>query len=209
MPDQDFRYPLHYPIGWERTRFRKKSSFNPDGTRTFAQARDTLLRELRLLGASKVTLSTNIPLRQDGLPYSRYSQPTDPGVAVYFELNKKPMVLACDQWDKVIDNVWAISKHIEAMRGQQRWGVGSLEQAFRGYEALLPPPKEERPGEGWWSVLQVPSTATPQEVEAAFRRLAMYYHPDNKETGNQQMIALINQAIAEARQEFKQRGLVQ
>jgi DnaJ-domain-containing protein 1 len=95
----------------------------------------------------------------------------------------------------------AIAKHIEAMRGQHRWGVGSLEQAFRGYEALLSPPKEERTGEGWWSVLQIPSTATLQEAEAAYRKLASYYHPDKK-SGNEQMMAIINQAITEARKEL-------
>ncbi|NJP11408.1 MAG: J domain-containing protein [Leptolyngbyaceae cyanobacterium RU_5_1] len=112
------------------------------------------------------------------------------------------MALACDAWDRVEDNIWAIAKHIDALRGQQRWGVGTIEQAFRGYQAYLPAPKEDRHGEGWWTALHISSTATPQEVEAAYRKLAAYYHPDSP-TGNEQMMVIINQAISDARKEFK------
>lgn len=35
---------------------------------SFAVARDDLMRELRLLGAKNVIISSNVPLRKDGLP---------------------------------------------------------------------------------------------------------------------------------------------
>jgi hypothetical protein len=95
-----------------------------------------LFHELRLLGATEVILSTNIELTQKGLPYSNRRQPDDPGVAVFFKLKKQSLALACDKWDRVADNVWAIALHINAIRGQSRWGVGTIEQAFMGYAAL-------------------------------------------------------------------------
>lgn len=189
--DADLRYPLHYPAGWQRSRYREKSNFNPKGTRTFAEARDELLRQLSLLGATNVILSTNVELRRDGLPYSGRKQPDDPGVAVYFKLNKSDRVLACDRWDKVMDNIWAISKHIDSMRGQLRWGVGSLEQAFNGYQAL--PEKIERQ---WWQVLGVYPNASTQDIKNAYRKLAKEVHPDSG--GSHERMAELNWAMQEA-----------
>jgi hypothetical protein len=199
MSEPDLRYPLHYPTGWKRTKFRQSSNFDRERSRTFAQARDELLRQLNLLGATQVILSTNIPLRQDGLPYSNRKQPDDPGVAVYFQLNKKPMVLACDTWDRVIDNVWAIAKHIDAMRGQQRWGVGTLEQAFMGYQAL-PDAERVKP---WWEVLGVSQSAKWDEAKAAFRDAAKKHHPDVG--GERQQWDRIQQAYDQAFRDLSER----
>ncbi|MBE9178729.1 DnaJ domain-containing protein [Oculatella sp. LEGE 06141] len=178
MTEPDLRYPLHYPAGWKRTTFRQPSQFDRNRTRTFAQARDELLKELELLNAKSVVLSTNIPLRGDGLPYARFKQPEDPGVAVYFRFDQKPMVLACDSWDRVIDNVWAIAKHINALRGQQRWGVGTLEQAFMGYEALPESTNGQAAEKQWWEVLGVSQHASWDEVRGAYRNEALSRHPD-------------------------------
>jgi DnaJ domain len=174
MSEPDLRYPLHYPVNWKRTQHPRSSRFDPTKTRTFAQARDELYRQLNLLGASKIILSTDIPLRKDGLPYSTTKRVNDPGAAVYFHLNKTPMVLACDAWDRVIDNVWAIAQHIDALRAQQRYGVGTLEQAFMGYQALPP----SATADAWWVVLGVSSIATANEIKEAYRKAAKTAHPD-------------------------------
>lgn len=164
-------YPLSWPVGWERTAAfkRRRSQF---ASRSLASARAFVLDELRLMKAQGLVISTNVELRRDGLPRSGRRQPEDPGVAVYFNLNAQPKVLACDRWHTVEENLWAIGKHIEALRGQQRWGVGTLEQAFRGYDAL-PSPKVT-----WWEVLEVDPQATPEEVLRAYRRKARACHPD-------------------------------
>lgn len=127
-------YPLKWPQGWKRESFRRWSKFSH--TISLADARDGLLKELRALGAENVAISTNLELRLDGLPRGGQAQPTDPGVAVYFTLKKQRTVLACDKWSRIQCNMRAIEKHIEALRGQDRWGVGSIEQAFAGYQAL-------------------------------------------------------------------------
>ena len=62
--------------------------------------------------------------------------PDDPGVAVYFQLHDKERVLACDKWDTVADNIAAIAAHIDGIRRQDRYGVGTIDQAFAGYSAL-------------------------------------------------------------------------
>jgi hypothetical protein len=58
---------------------------------------------------------------------------------VYFKLHGKDRVLACDKWDRVADNIAAIAAHIDAIRRQDRYGVGTIDQAFAGYSALPPP----------------------------------------------------------------------
>jgi len=137
-----------------------------------AAARKRLEGELDRLNASEVVLSTNIALRLDGLPRSGQGEPSDPGVAVYFRLLGKPRTLACDRWDRVADNMAAIAGHVAAIRAVDRYGVGTLEQAFAGY-AALPASTEE-----WWLVLGVEPNATIEEVEEAFRDLAKRHHPD-------------------------------
>lgn len=174
MTDTDIRYPLSWPASWPRSKMRSSSRFDPKGTRSFAAARDELIRELDRLGANRVILSSNIPLRKDGLPYASFKVPDDPGVAVYFHLKERPIALACDAWDRVVDNVWAIARHIDALRGQQRWGVGSIEQAFLGYQAL-PDADAVKP---WWIVLGVKPDADWEAIKTAYRSLVKQHHPD-------------------------------
>jgi DnaJ domain len=174
-------YPLSWPEGWPRTPFRKASNFlKPSrfGRREYSmeEACRFLQGELDRLGARNPILSTNVKRRLDGQPYSGSAQPNDPGAAVYFELKGKPVSLACDKWTRAEDNVHAIAKHIEALRGQQRWGVGSIEQAFRGYQAL--PAVGESEASNWWQVLGVSVNATEDQVRQAYRLLVKKFHPD-------------------------------
>lgn len=170
-------YPLSWPEGWPRTKFKHSSNFKRNrGRVSMADALDFLQRELDRLGARKQMLSTNVALRLDGQPRSQMAQPSDVGAAVYFELNSKPVSLACDKWDRVEDNVVAIAKHIEALRGQERWGVGTMEQAFRGYTAL--PGIGESSASEWWKTLGVSINASPDQVKEAYRLLVKKHHPD-------------------------------
>ena len=78
-----------------------------------------------------------IRLRLDGLPYSNQTPPADKGVAVYFTHKKQAMCFACDRWDRVQDNIYAIAMTIQALRGIERWGSGSMvEQAFLSVSTL-------------------------------------------------------------------------
>lgn len=166
-------FPLAWPAGWARAGKRKTSPFGMG----MAVARDHLLNELRLMGARYVVLSTNVALRRDGLPYANQPEPSDPGVAVYFEWHGKQMTFACDRWDKVRDNVRAIGKTIDAIRGIERWGASDMmERAFSAFEAL------PAPGGGvelsCWAILDIPPGSPGDEVERAYRAKAKTAHPD-------------------------------
>jgi hypothetical protein len=179
-------YPLQWPFGWARTPIGKmrRSEF---GNHSIAECTQEIIRQLNLLRAKSVVISTNLRVRNDGLPYSNQRQPDDPGVAVYFRLVKSfdpqqahsgqaftDHVLACDRWDLVEDNLWAVAKHVDALRGQQRWGVGNVEQAFAGYQAL--PPASDP--DAWWTVLHVERTADWDQIRDAYRLRVKQTHPD-------------------------------
>lgn len=178
------KYPLHWPFGQKRSKYAVKSAF---GSRSFAAARDFTIAELNRLGAKNVIISTNIPLRQDGLPLGRFSMPQDKGVAAYFEWEGRPMAFACDRWDKIEDNIYAIGKTIEAMRGIERWGSSDMmKAAFTGFEALPAPTQKKN----WWEVLMVTHFASDSLVMETYKILAKRYHPDSATGSNEQMSEL-------------------
>jgi len=169
-------WPLYWPEGWARTKSPTFSRFGGGKARTLTvwSTTQNVLRECELLGAGNVVISTNLQLRNDGLPYSNQKRPTDCGVAVWFDLAGDQRVLACDKWDGVESNLRAIAKHIEALRGQDRWGVGTLDQAFRGYQAL----PATAGGEPWWKVLAIEPGASEDAINRAFKAKAHVHHPD-------------------------------
>jgi hypothetical protein len=189
------RFPLAWPRGWPRTAFnqRRRAPFRARGAPVSAwESVVRLTRELRLLGTTEEILSTNVRLRLDGWPRSDIADPEDRGAAVYFELKKKDVVLACDRWLRVADNIAALAQHIDALRRIERYGVGRLEQAFAGYAAL--PAHVEQ----WWDLLELDSRVSSiVEVDVAYKRLAKLRHPDNG--GSQDAMAKLNEARELAR----------
>lgn len=166
-------YPLAWPAHKPRTAYPSASSF---GARSVETARAIMQHELKLLGATGLILSTNIRLRNDGLPYSTQTPPQDKGVAIYFKWNGQDMCFSCDRWNKIQDNIYAIAMTIEALRGIKRWGSGDmLKQAFSGFVALPAPAAARTPED----VLGVRQGATHDEIEAAFRKKAFEAHPDH------------------------------
>lgn len=163
--------------------------------KTVSEAVFSLQDELRKLGATDVVISTNLKLKQDGTPYSAQRDPEDTGAAVYFKLDGRPVALAGDKWDAVADNLYAVAKHIEAMRGQERWGIGNLDRAFTGYAALPPAAGAQT----WWQVLGFVSGIMPKDtasaaalINEAWRARARTAHPDAG--GSHEMMSRINLA---------------
>jgi hypothetical protein len=166
-------FPLSWPIGWPRTAHHRVERARFDA-HSMMRASDEVLAQLQRLGGRDVVISTNVELRLDGLPRSGQKKPNDCGAAVYFKLKGRDQVLACDKWDSVEHNLWAIAKHIEAMRGQIRWGVGTVEQAFQGYAAL----PSGTPLKPWREVLGLMGQVNAEQVSNAYRELARRFHPD-------------------------------
>jgi len=190
--------PLAWPAHRPRTAPRDRCWSRFSRSLTVGVALDLLEEEIHRLGGTDLIVSTDLPMRLDGRPRASARAPEDPGVAVYFKLDGDPIVLSCDSWTRIDHNLRAISKHVEAMRGIERWGVGSLKQAFAGYKAL--PAAGESSSPPWWKVLW-PGDHEEPEVSAAEIRirageLFRAHHPD---TGDGDVAAL--HSVLAAREE--------
>lgn len=162
-------YPLSWPSGWQRCQTPEFSRFDTSLTK----ARDSAIREIELLGASQIVVSSNAVLLVSGLIAARQPRIDDTGVAAYFVLYGEQKVLPCDRWIALAENMQAIAKTVNAMRGIERWGAKEIISAmFRGFEAL---PDGLR---SWWDVLGLPSSADRAMIDAAYRSLAKVRHPD-------------------------------
>ena len=194
------RYPLQWPEGWKRTQSyqRKTATFSRQGKAlTVFDGVQRVLDELQRLGVHQddVIVSTNLQTRLDGLPRSNQARPGDPGVCVYWKPAKSPMrCMAVDRYDEVQDNLAAVAATLEAMRSIERHGGAAiLDRAFTGFAALPAPAGGKR---DWWTVLELPSTASQAEIREAFNRLAREHHPDRG--GSDERMAEIIRARDEA-----------
>ncbi|MFO0451591.1 MAG: J domain-containing protein [Pseudomonadota bacterium] len=206
--------PLHWPAGRQRTpRHQRKRNALWKGATVSTACADIEL-EVERMGGFDLVVSTNLALRIDGFPRSGQPEPEDPGVAVYFRrklLAREPVriALACDRWWTVRENLRAIGMHLAAIRGQERWGVGTLDEAFAGYLAL--PEPGAAPARPWWVVLGMQRAAAEQLHEqhpderrailaSFYRARAKQSHPDNG--GTLEAFVELQQAHDAARREL-------
>lgn len=197
-------FPLQWPSGRPRSMNRRGANYKVSA----AKAYDELLSELRLLGATNVVVSSNAPVRRDGRPYSEAltEHHADPGVAVYFVLRVHPSppetyTVACDQWDRLWQNVRAVGLTIAAMRRIERTGASDLlKRAFQGFAALTDSSTSTRP---WWDVLMLPKDAREEDIVMAHRRYSLQRHPDKG--GSHEAMSELNNARDQALQAVRER----
>jgi len=210
------RFPLCWPDGWKRTAEsdRKNAHFwrasrGDSGvymkrSLTVTDGVERILDELRHLGidADDSVISTNVPVRMDGLPMGKATEPRDPGVAVYWQRGGRQQSIATDVYKRVADNLGAIGASLEALRTIARHGGPQiLDRAFRGF-AQLP----ERSGGplNWRAVLEFSSSEYEElsrdQIEERFRELSHRHHPDKGGTDQHQ--ADLNRARSEALSEI-------
>lgn len=200
-------YPLQWPMGWARTAITERRSakfgtkqrkyYGQDSSGgsylsgsplTIAQGTERVLNALSAMGhADTVIISSNLQLRNDGLPRSGQREPLDPGVSVYWGTGRNARCMACDHYEKVAGNLGAIAATLEAMRAIKRHGGAAiLDRAFTGFKAL-PAPEQA------FQVLGVSANASESEINEAHKRLSMKHHPD-RPGGSSDQMARINAA---------------
>lgn len=162
-------YPLSWPVGVARTPAirREHGRFRA----TLGSALDNVETSLRLFGqdsgspVSGVVISSNCSLGQ--------SKPEDPGIAIWFTWDGRQVCVSIDRYNTPAANLQAIHHVIEARRVEARHGTLTMvRQTFAGFAALAPP-------QHWSETLGVRHTASPEEIEAAFRAKAKVAHPDH------------------------------
>lgn len=167
-------FPLQWPAGYPRTAMPSSNFRFYPSTLTFETK--GLREELGRMSARGIVISTNIPVKNDGNPYSTYAKPADVGVAVYFTVDNKAMALCCDKWNTVEANLRALVMSVDAMRGLDRWGVSEImNRAFMGFKAL----PEKAASFPWWEILGLSRNCTRKEIEAGYKKKIKLHHPDN------------------------------
>jgi hypothetical protein len=187
------RYPLCWPANWKRTPKSeiKTAQFGRSqviGTNTWRSKTrlsiwDGVQRVFYELYAleireSDIIISTNVPVRNDGVPRSDRAEPTDRGVAVYWKKNGKPQCMPIDRYHRVADNLAAVAATLEALRAIERHGGGAvMDRAFAGFAQLPAAIITARP---WRDVFRVGPNdhLNADAIETRFRGLARQLHPD-------------------------------
>lgn len=159
-----------------------------------------LYHQVRLMSRiSQPILTANGKLlKTDNWFMSGQLQPGDRGAALYFRVGKSDRVLACDRWNRLEDNIWAIARHIDVLRAQERYHVGNIEQAFAGYTALPAPGQSE--ANAWWRVLGVAHDAPFEVAREVYVSKAKLHHPDVG--GDAAAMAALNAAWDQARSAY-------
>lgn len=190
-------YPLQWPVGRERTPEYAREWGNLKKMSP-SRVRQLLADEMRKMGVSNYVISSNIAIRNDGLPYSNQKAPDDPGVVLYFTRKGKDIAISCDKWMHLDSNLRAIGLTVEAIRGMERWGTEEMvDRAFTGFAALpenvIVTPYTAR---AWYEVLEVSPNASPETIKAAYKSMLHKVHPDKG--GSQREFEEVQKAFQEA-----------
>jgi len=191
------QYPLSWPVGFSKTSgLRTRSAFKACSVsaavgRVVAQLR-SFTRVGKALRTDGIVITANVetlsPRNTTGAHTQRAGgrggfrstgpEPSDPGASLWFNLDGREVVLCCDKWTRVADNLTAIAKTLEAMRGLERWGVSETDRAFTGFTAL-PAPGQSK-ARTCWEILGLDPTQphTVDSINAAYRARAKQCHPD-------------------------------
>lgn len=198
---------LRWPRGYKRADYAKPAKFRT-GTRGQVSINEAIDRLEKAVNAftprfqfrsrtCDAVLTTQLVVAQHGRFKGNQPEPQDQGVAFYFELDRKPIVLCCDKWSRIADNIAAIAATLDAMRDLERWGVAeAVDRVFTGF-AALPAPGEVQ-ARTCWHVLGIPRTTDTAAINRAYFARAKIVHPDAGDTGSTAAMAELNDARDQA-----------
>lgn len=207
--------PLSWPPGKPRTpaKDRKQGRFGKRNSSgwglkelTVAEARSRVTETLDKFTRSgqthrvppdSIIISTNLDLRIDGFPRSGQREPSDPGAAVYFQLDGQNQCIPCDVYSRIADNLAAIADCIEALRTLERHDASLMRAAFTGFAQLASPEAMGRPH--WRTVLNTDSH-DPEEVRKAYKTAQRAAHPDKG--GSSEAFHAVQEAWSQAKAEL-------
>lgn len=189
--------PLLWPMGRARTRVPITSKFDS----SLSASERGVYKQIALLGGTNVIISSNLSVGRGGQILERQTA-EDTGIAVYFDYNGSRHCVAIDRYRYFWENMRAIEKSIEALRGLERWGGAEIVKTSLGGFKELPAnaivtPYTARP---WHEMLEVLPTASMDIVEAAYKRKLHSAHPDKG--GDTAAFMAVQAAFKQAKEQY-------
>ena len=176
-------YPLQWPLGVPRTAHGRWVR-NPFKT-NYHRAVENVVNSLRGFHRDAGNIKIEHPVISSNIDLMGRLLNNDPGAAVWFLMDGSWVAFGVDRFPDAAANVQAIHHIIEARRTELRYGgLQIVRQTFKSFAALPAPP-----GSHWSDVFGISRTATPAEIETAYRMKAVSAHPD-KGGSNAAMSAL-------------------
>lgn len=189
-------FPLDWPTDYPRTKSINIASSRFKSTFIINASRN-IVRRATAMHFVNIVVSSNMPTRRDGLPYSNGREPTDKGVAVWWRsrlIGGREQVITCDKWRTVGENMHALELSLDAMAALDRWGASQIvKRAFAGFTALPPPVVSN-----WRDVLGDVSTLA--QAKQRYLEEIVKHHPDHG--GTVESASRINAAWAQAQEEL-------
>jgi len=190
---------------------RKRGTFSTSYSRTLIH----LERELNHLNAKQILFQLALDeseIRLDGRPRAD-ARPSHPGVIVTFNSKHGPLSYWTDQYTDWQSNVRAISLALEALRAVDRHGVNKSGSQYQGYKRLGTSEEAKANGFADWSqaaafiashtglarIFSADIGTSEVMFKAAYKEAAKRLHPDNIQTGNNELFVKLQDAAAVVR----------
>ncbi len=196
-----YQCPVDFPYGWERTpggvsEYSHQFAKNMDIEDALRYLKD----ELTALKVERVIISSNYEFLDR--PGKQGKRGQSEGVALHMQKGDISSHIACDKWQSVIQNVYALHLGVRHMHMFEEWGIASADymlQMFNRAETYVHKASakvttasgQELPE--WMNYLGLGETATVQDANAIYRhRAKLVAHDEDK-------LLQLNQAIEHAR----------
>jgi hypothetical protein len=177
---QPLDWPSNVPFNWDP----RESRF---GDHALSEAIDFVAAELERFGADRAEMSADWQLGQRGQPLTDHRNGGPVVLRYWRNNNPEPFIIALCEYNRTVDNIWAIGKCVEALRTMERHGGDAITRQAESAFAALPEPEKQ-----WWQVLECAEDDDPIIVHAKYKVLAKKHHPDN--SGSHDSMATISNA---------------
>lgn len=157
--------------------------------------------EIRACGFIAPVIYTNSVALNN--PRLRKVEPRQSGVAIQFGTGRSVVWLACDKWQTLEQNLYALHLTLRALRNIESWGIAPAEfmlQAMNHVEhatSHTTNAQNSSTSTGWMATLGLGPTADLEDANAVYRRRAKLV------AENEDELLKLNQAMDEARKHLR------
>lgn len=192
--------PLNWPDGQPATpRASQRNDHGFQGTLSLEESIGYLDDELSGLQSNAV-LSLDVEQPLSGRLRKKTGSRT--GAALHLKYHGRNYVVACDRWQTVEANVYALHLALRHWRNMERWGIAAFPVLLKGFEPgqRHTADIQEEPALSWMQGLGLGTTATLEDAIAVYHRRAKQAARDSD------ALVQLNQMMEQARAHFNKSG---